>query len=54
MEMFQTSLFPSRKGEFKPDEFRNAICDTPIVECVKHGLNNGYRRKSETFPAGNM
>ena len=54
MEMFQTSLFPSRKGEFKPDEFRNAICDTPFVECVKNGLNDGFRRMRETFAAGDM
>ena len=54
MEIFQTSLFPSRKGEFKPDEFKNAIHGTPFLECVKNGLNNGFRRMRETFAAGDM
>ena len=54
MEIFQTSLFPSRKGDFKPDEFKNAIRDTPFLECVKNGLNDGFRRMREAFSAGDM
>jgi hypothetical protein len=54
MEIFQPSLFPSRKGEFKPEEFKNAIHDTPFLECVKNGLNHGFRRMREVFATGDM
>lgn len=54
MEIFQPSLFPSRKGEFKTEEFKNAIYDTPFLECVKNGLNNGFRRMREAFATGDM
>lgn len=54
MEILQPSLFPSRKGDFKTEEFKNAIHDTPFLECVKNGLNNGFRRMRETFATGDM
>lgn len=54
MEIFQSSLFPSRKGKFKPEEFKNAIHGTPFLECVKNGLNNGFRRMREAFSIGDM
>lgn len=54
MKTLQLSLFPSQKGEFKPEEFNNAICDTPLIECVRNGLNNGFHRMRKVFATGDM
>lgn len=52
MKTFLPSLFATEKGDFLPGAFEMTIENTPLIDCIREGVINGFHEMQSIFEDG--